>query len=714
MTRCQRCFGELSEFAVFCPTCAQVHEPDLSQLLNHTVGGRYKLYRQLGQGGLSTVFAATDLQTDSVVVVKVSDPAQLVRRELVYSIDAEAARNYWREMLERMRHEAEALTGIEHPNIVRLFDSGMIGDDLRFVAMEFLRGRTLREELDARGKLEIGEAVTITLQLCDALGEVHAREIVHRDINPRNVMIADCGLRIADSEIPKRISYSTGFSTEATVVSNKSAIRNPQSAIKLIDFGIAKFPQPPGAPPFTQHSVLSGTVAYASPEQCQSRAVDHRSDIYSLGVMLYELLTGERPFKGRTPTEIAIHHLQTAPQPPRQLNPEIPLNLEKVVLRALAKLPEDRQHSIQELGQELTDQLQANARQVIIPLMPEISADAESSDAVAESDPATVERLVLVRRRRRRVAVAAVTILLVVLAGAMFGRQWLASRALPMLASAFPGASPTPEELIASDADSLELAAQLSGDPLAGGAAKDVPAVSSNASAQPSGATSSSAVSGKTNSTDSARSSGAMIPALTPLAAKTSPSNSQPSAPPVVAAKPPQTPNPPVNSSENAAPRHKTDERKIRQREQDSSANTSNGTVAREDPSTAKRDRIANNRTRDEEPQRRQPEDRRESQETVSDDEMQDAGYDSQQIGPKLIQWSGRIQGEREVTIDLPGTPGTLEIPRVYRNRVAMIEPPSASNRWRLARLRVFGDGGVSFVVRWWPNSSSVPRIAGR
>ncbi|MBL8187602.1 MAG: protein kinase, partial [Acidobacteria bacterium] len=480
---------------------------------------------------------------------------------------------------------------------------------------------------------------------------------------------------------------------------------------KLIDFGIAKFPQPPGAPPFTQHSVLSGTVAYASPEQCQSRTADHRSDIYSLGVMLYELLTGERPFKGRTPTEIAIHHLQTAPQPPRQLNPEIPLNLEKVVLRALAKLPEDRQQSVQALA----DQLQASARQVIIPLMPEMSADAESSDAVAESDPATVDRLVVVRRRRRRVAVAAVAILLVVLAGAMFGRHWLASRALPLLTNALPGASPTPEEVIASDADSLELAAQLSGEALAGGATKNVPAVSTNASAQPSGTTSSSAATGKTNSTNSAKSSGAMVPAPTPLAAKTSPSSSQPATPPVVVAKPPQTPHPPVNSSESASTRQKTDERKIRQREQDSSANASNGTVAREDASTAKRDRIATNRTRDEESQRRQPEDRRESQETFSnDEEPDDAGNDSQQIGPKLIQWSGKVRGEREVTIDLPGTPGTLEIPRVYRNRVGVIEPPSASNRWRLARLRVFGDGGVSFVVRWWPNSTPMSRIAGR
>jgi len=702
MTRCQRCFGELSDFAVFCPNCAQVHEPDLSQLLNHTVGGRYKLYRQLGQGGLSTVFAATDLQTDSVVVVKVSDPAQLVRRELTYAIDAEAAQKYWREMLERMRHEAEALTGIEHPNIVRLFDSGMIGDDLRFVAMEFLRGRTLREELDARGRLDIAEAVAIALQLCEALGEVHARDIVHRDVNPRNVMLSE------DRETERQRDRGKEKVENRNFPSIPQSLNPSLPKAKLIDFGIAKFPQPPGAPPFTQHSVLSGTVAYASPEQCQSRPVDHRSDIYSLGVVLYELLTGERPFKGRTPTEIAIHHLQTDPQPLRQLNAEIPLNLEKVILRALAKSPEDRQQSVQELA----DQLQANARQVIIPLMPESSADAESSDAATENE---ADRLVLVRRRRRRVAVAAVAMLLVVLAGAMFGRHWLASGVLPVLESALPGASPASEEAIASDADSLELAAQLSGDALAGVATKNVPVVSTNPSAQASGSPSSTAASGKANSADAAKPSRAITPAPTPLAAKTSPSGNQPATPAVVVAKPPQAPKPPINQPESAATRQKTDERKIGHREQDTSPNTPNRTVTSEDASAAKRDRIANNRPRDDEPQRRQPEARRQPQETVSDDEEPgDADYDSQQIGPKLIQWSGKVRGEREVTIDLPGTPGTLEIPRVYRNRVAMIEPPSASNRWRFARLRVFGDGGVSFVVRWWPNPSPTSRIAGR
>jgi len=235
MCRCARCFGELHELAVFCPNCAQLHEPEFNQLINRTVGGRFQIYRRLGQGGLSTIFAATDLESNQAVVVKVSDPSQLVRRDMSYSMEAQEARRYWTEMIERMRREAEALVTIEHPNIVRFYGSGTINNDLRYVVMEYVRGRTLRQELDIKRRLELDEAIQIALEVCSALTEVHSRGIIHRDINPRNIMIADCGLRIADCSNDE---------------SSQSAIRNPQSAIKLIDFGIAKFPQPPG----TRHS----------------------------------------------------------------------------------------------------------------------------------------------------------------------------------------------------------------------------------------------------------------------------------------------------------------------------------------------------------------------------------------------------------------------------------------------------------------------------
>src|SRR5262245_16095336 len=119
MSRCTRCFGDLDDLAVFCPHCALIHEPDFDKLINQNLDGRYRIDHRLGQGGLSTVFAATDLLSNQVVVIKISDPAQLVARDLSYTIEAEEARSYWAEMIDRMRREAEVLVTIDHPNIVR-------------------------------------------------------------------------------------------------------------------------------------------------------------------------------------------------------------------------------------------------------------------------------------------------------------------------------------------------------------------------------------------------------------------------------------------------------------------------------------------------------------------------------------------------------------------------------------------------------------------
>jgi serine/threonine protein kinase len=686
MNRCAHCFGDLPEFAVFCPHCARADQPDFEQLLNQTVTGRYRLYKRLGQGGLSTVFAATDLETDHVVVVKVSDPAQLIQRELSYAIDAEAARNYWHEMLERMRLEAETLAAIQHPNIVRFYGTGLLGEDLRYVVMEFLHGHTLREELGARGRLDSAEAVRIALGICAALSEVHARGIVHRDINPRNVML--------------------------------------EAETKLIDFGIAKFPQPPGAPPFTQHSVLSGTVAYASPEQCQSRAMDGRSDIYSLGVMLYEMITGERPFTGRTPTEIALKQIQAEPTPPRQLNPDIPASLERTVLRMLAKNPDERPQNIE----ELTDELRYGARQVFVPLQ---TAEETDQDEVESSPEDDFDRLMLVRRRRRRVAVAAAAIMLIAAAaGLLLGKNGLASRFAGLSSSDIanvtpsPSASPAISGTTASDADSLELAAQLPLDRTPNSAAGAYSSGSGNKNSSSQGNASANQPMAKSLPTDStsAPAKPSPSPALatrsaarsaTPrqVAAKT---HSHPTPSPTVAApRAPQANNPP-KQTEVAQALPKTEGNPSKPREDNPVAeNASNTPPNPEPPPVSRRDRIANNRNdtfgRDRNEtagnSRRNPR---------GDNTDADNGPDLEHLGPKLIQWSGSVNREREVTIDLPGVPGTLEIPRVYRDRVGMVQPPSASNHWRTATVRVFGQGGVSFVVRWWPMSSHYSKVAER
>lgn len=718
MNRCAHCFGELTEFTVFCPHCSQTNEPDLSQLINQTVGARYRLYRHLGQGGSSTVFAATDLQTDNVVVVKISDPSQLVKRELTYAIDAESAQRYWREMLERMRREAETLAVVVHPNIVRFMETGLIGNDLRFVVMEFLRGKNLRELIGENGRLQISEAIRVAVEICQALNEIHARGIVHRDINPSNVMIVESGMQSADSD---------------TGAIRPSTSHNPRHEIKLIDFGIAKFPQPPGAPPFTQHSVLSGTVSYASPEQCQSRAVDHRSDIYSLGVVLYEMLTGERPFTGRTPTEIALKQIQSDPLPPRQINPELSSVQESVILRALAKSPDDRQQNACELIEELS----RASRQIVLPLSAIPASDSvslESAESVAvNSAEISIDRIKVIRRRRRKLALTAGAILLIaVAAGAMTGKNWLNSKWFKPLATDYaqtmgadsPGEIEGGKNGMQSDADSLEeLAAQL---PV--GAAEAKPAVSQ---AMPSGQAfpvrQPESLSKSIQKPPSMTGHGEVRRATTTAIQKTD--NARNASTPVVRTQPASV-TPETGSSKNGVnslppasskvPSIKEDGAIVQNRDSSSTGKDERdyGQATRgnsgQRPST--RDRIANNRQDDSYDIRRYPGGGNQNpvdQPDDQEDQLPDRHNESQHYGPKLIQWSGAVNREREITIELPGVPGTLEIPRIYRNRVGMVEPPSASNRWRSAKLRVFGKGGVSFVVRWWP-ANQVSRLAER
>lgn len=668
MNLCSRCSGELPAFAVFCPHCAQAHEPNFDILINLTLDGRYRIYRRLGQGGLSTIFAATDLGTDSVVAIKVSDPAQLVVRAMNYAMDTARARDYWDEMLERMRREAETLATIAHPNIVRFEGTGMINDDLRYVVMEFLRGHTLRDEIDRDGAFEPSKAVGIALEVASALIEVHARGIVHRDINPRNIMIADW-------------------------------------AIKLIDFGIAKFPQPPGAPPFTQHSTLSGTVAYASPEQCASHPVDHRSDIYSLGVVLYEMATGQCPFTGRTPTEVALKQIQSEPKPPRSINPAISVAMEKAILRALAKGPADRQQSAEELSEEL----RTSSNQILIPLAvatPESEDQYEPGNGIApyvdpvENEETAESNLRLVRRRRRRFAVAAAaTLIAVVTAAVLFG--WpsaLSSRkAADVSANMVEAPSPSPEAApaVGSDADSLELAAGASSQNNNG-------AVASTPGAQ-----------------------AAPDPARQPqIANSATPNNKSVAIPPTPSPAPAPIPSgarpqmPPAPSPEiaiNRAPQlegepdpsqgpDKDQNGGANRRENDSATGDSNHRQGDDMNRDSDRDgAYSPNRRRDSDTFNRRrlpdPPNRDDSGREDSDDDHDDSG----RIGPKLYQWSGRVNYQREITIELPGVPGTVEVPRAFRDRVGVIEPPSANNRWSCVVLRVFGRGGVSIIVRWWP-----------
>ncbi len=703
MKRCLRCSGEFPVFAVFCPHCTQAHEPNFDQLINLIVDGRYRIYRRLGQGGLSTIFAAADLDTNNVVALKISDPAQLVRREMSYAIAPSQTRDYWDEMLERMRREAETLAEVRHPNIVRYYGTGLLNEDLRYVTMEFLRGRTLRDEIDHGGVIEPPKAIGIALEIVSALSEAHRRGIIHRDINPRNIFICRDG-------------------------------------VKLIDFGIAKFPQPPGAPPFTQHSTLAGTVAYASPEQCATHPVDHRSDIYSLGVVIYEMVTGQRPFNGRTPTEIALKQIQTAPAPPRSINPAISTSLEKTILRALAKNPVDRQQSVEEMAWEL----QKSSNQIVIPLAPLADdqivmagptdksdlADAElTGNGIAQSHINIDEaesKLKLVKRRRRRFAITTATLLATAAMSALlFGWPSILSKINSQVAadsadSANP-ASLADNSAISSDADSLEL--ELAANPYSQKnsiASGSTPPVLASPDARQQTRPGNFAVSNtvvKHKSVARTAIPPTPSPVPPPIAPKTLPQTSQA---PVIAIN--RAPLPPIEPDLAQAP--------VRDHDDGHSSREENGTNNRRSNDEADRDSdrdddFDSNRRRKQDSwnSRRQPDhmsrkdrnrDEANRSEADRDYRIDDDDDYSARIGPKLIQWSGRVNHEREIKIEMPGVPGTVEIPRAYRNRVGIIEPPSANNNWRCAVLRVFGRGGVSIIVRWWPAARKSLRYTAR
>jgi beta-lactam-binding protein with PASTA domain len=260
------------------------------------VDGRYRIVRRIGSGGMADVYLAEDTHLGREVALKV-----LHRR---FAQDAE--------FVERFRREASAAAGLQHPHVVGVFDRGE-HEGTYYIAMEHLRGRTLKDVVAAEAPLDQLRTISIGTQILQAAGFAHSHGIVHRDFKPHNVIVDDSG------------------------------------NVKVTDFGIARA----GASEMTETGSIMGTAQYLSPEQAQGQDVTARSDVYSIGVMLYELLTGKLPFDGDSAVAIALKHMQEPPPPMNREGLRIEPNLEAVVLGALAKEPAARWQSAEDFAAAL-------------------------------------------------------------------------------------------------------------------------------------------------------------------------------------------------------------------------------------------------------------------------------------------------------------------------------------------------------------------------
>ena len=331
--------------------------------IGRVLAGRYQINGFIGEGGMSRVWRALDQNTGKNVAVKV------LREE--YSEDESFIRRFDR--------EAQAASRMSHPNIVNLLDVGVEEDGTRYLVMEYVQGKTLKRFIQESGALRPEIAAQIIIRVLAALQHAHQNGVVHRDIKPQNILI------------------------------------DKEGTVKVADFGIARMANAQTVNQ-TDESVM-GSVYYFSPEQARGAAVDARSDIYSVGVVFYEMLTGKVPFTGDTPVAIAMQHLQTAPIPPAEVNPSVSSALDFVVLHAMEKKPRRRYQTAEEMLRDV--RLAMEHPDTILAAR----AEAERREK-AERERERKDKSV--RRRVRVMRAALVTVFSLLLVGAIIGTGYFA------------------------------------------------------------------------------------------------------------------------------------------------------------------------------------------------------------------------------------------------------------------------------------------------
>jgi len=311
--KCPKCQTENPETQRFCGDCGtqlpvsedipaltKTIETYREELTRGTLfAGRYEIIEELGKGGMGRVYRVEDKKLDQEVALKLIKP--------------EIAKD--KKTIERFRNELKLARNIRHKNICGMFDLGE-SEGAHFITMEYVRGEDLRSLIRRIGQLPIGKSMSIAKQICEGLSEAHGLGVVHRDLKSNNIMIDNEG------------------------------------NVRIMDFGIARSLEAKG---ITGAGVMIGTPEYMSPEQVEGKETDGRSDIYSLGIILYEMVTGRVPFEGDTPFTIGMKHKGEMPQNPKEFNTQIPDDLNRLILRCLEKEKEKRQQSVKEVCSELTN-----------------------------------------------------------------------------------------------------------------------------------------------------------------------------------------------------------------------------------------------------------------------------------------------------------------------------------------------------------------------
>src|ERR687890_628830 len=333
------------------------------------IGGRYELEDLLGRGGMAEVRRAVDTRLGRPVAIK------QLRADLATDPTFQA----------RFRREAQSAAGLNHPNIVAVYDTGEepdphTGISIPYIVMELVEGPTLRDVLRDGRKILPERALELTQGVLDALSYSHRAGIIHRDIKPANVMLTQSG------------------------------------TVKVMDFGIARAVADTSST-MTQTAAVIGTAQYLSPEQARGETVDARSDLYSTGCLLYELLTGRPPFTGDSPVSVAYQHVREAPVPPSQLDPVITPDIDAVTLKALAKDPLDRYQSAREMKADISRVLAGQQATAVVPRVAAEAAPTRVVPAAVVTSTETDEQEDEEEPRSRAGLVAGVVALVLLLVG---------------------------------------------------------------------------------------------------------------------------------------------------------------------------------------------------------------------------------------------------------------------------------------------------------